>query len=72
MKNVPHTFSDLEYSIVTLLGFKKLIKRSDYHLGFVPARSVLDDSPTQSEVSQALDFAISILRERLTEGGNGN
>lgn len=62
-------FTDAEYAIMVLLGMKRMVKRTDYYLGFIPPRSVLSDSPTVAEVNAALEHAIEVMRAQLTEEG---
>lgn len=59
-------FSDDEYAILVLQGVKRMLKRSDYFIGFVPPRSVLHDSATAEEASSAIQHAIDALRDRLS------
>lgn len=57
-------FDDDEYAIVVLQGLRRMIKRSDYYIGFVPARSIMKDTADAGEVGEAIQHAITAIRER--------
>ncbi len=59
-------FNEDEYAILVLQGVKRMLKRSDYFIGFVPPRDVMRDSATAEEATQAIQHAINTLRDNLS------
>jgi len=64
-KDSSHSFTDIEYALVVLRGIRRMVRKSDYYLAFIPARSLLDENASGSEVSAALDYAIAAMCEKL-------
>lgn len=60
-------FTDAEYAIIALQGFKRMVRRTDLYVGFIPPRSVLRDNAESVEVAAALEYAIEVMRQQLIE-----
>lgn len=58
-------FSDDEYTVMVLQGLKRMIRRSDYFVGYVPPRDVMRDNADSGEVTDALQHAIDVVRGNL-------
>lgn len=54
-----------QYSIWVLQGIKRMIRRSDYFMAYVPPRNVEQDNANVGDVTDALQYAIEAIRGQL-------
>lgn len=67
MRNEIRPFSEGVYSLMVLQGVKRMLKRSDYYLHFVPPSDVLRDTADSGEVQDALQYAIDAVRAQVAQ-----
>jgi hypothetical protein len=63
-------FTDAEYAVVVLRGFQRMVRRTDLHSGFIHPRDVMRDNAENSEIIDALQYALDVIRLHMeTEAG---